>query len=137
MVVIGAGFDSALGKEIIAKACSDIHFIGTKENVYDYLSCADCFCLSSQYEGMPITLIEAYLSGKPIISTPVCGAVDIVKDGENGFLSAGHTKEEYKNAVRQFIKNKDSICTAAKKNNEHCLYDIRECAAKYLDWFKN
>jgi len=137
LVVIGAGFDSALGKKIIAKACSDIHFIGTKENVYDYLSCADCFCLSSQYEGMPITLIEAYLSGKPIISTPVCGAVDIVKDGENGILSAGHTKEEYKDAVRQFIKNKDSICTAAKKNNEHCLYDIRECAAKYLDWFKN
>ena len=137
LVVIGAGFDSALGKEIIAKACNGIHFIGTKENVYDYLSCADCFCLSSQYEGMPITLIEAYLSGKPIISTPVCGAVDIVKDGVNGYLSAGHSKEEYKDAIRKFITRKELICTSAGIFMENNPYAISKCAEKYIEWFKN
>ena len=137
LVVIGAGFDSALGKQITGKACSSIHFIGPRENVYDYLSYADCFCLSSQYEGMPITLIEAYLSGKPIISTPVCGAVDIVKDGVNGCLASGHTKEEYKNAIRKFIANKDIICTSAEKFTEDNPFTISECAKKYIEWFKN
>ena len=137
LVVIGAGFDSTFGRQITGKACSSIHFIGTKENVYDYLSCADCFCLSSQYEGMPLTLIEAYLSGKPIISTPVCGAVDIVKDGVNGYLASGHTKEEYKDAIRKFIADKDSICTSAAKSSENNPYAISECAKKYIEWFKN
>jgi glycosyltransferase involved in cell wall biosynthesis len=137
LVVIGDRFDSPLGKSITQKAGKNIHFLGTKENVYDYLACADCFCLSSQYEGMPITLIEAYLSGKPIISTPVCGAVDIVKDGVNGYLSGGHTKEEYKNAIRQFIANKDAISAKAETMKEDCPYNISECARKYLEWFKN
>ena len=137
LVIIGDRFDSPLGKSITQKAGRDIHFLGTKDNVYDYLSCADAFCLSSKYEGMPITLIEAYLSGKPIISTPVCGAVDIVKEGVNGYLSAGHAKEEYKNAIRQFIANKDAICAKAAAMKEDCPYNITECAKKYLEWFKN
>ena len=137
LVVIGAGFDSDLGKSITSKACNSIHFIGTKDNIYDYLSCADAFCLSSQYEGMPITLIEAYLSGKPIVSTPVCGAVDIVKEGENGYLSASHTKENYKDAIRCFIANKEEVISKAEGMKEDGPYDIRECAEKYLEWFKN
>ena len=137
LVVMGAGFDSDLGKSIKEKACNAIHFIGTKDNVYDYLSCADAFCLSSQYEGMPITLIEAYLSGKPIISTPVCGAVDIVKEGVNGYLSAGHTKEEYKAAIRQFVTNRESVCATTEKGMGENPYAIGVCAAKYLDWFRN
>lgn len=137
LVIIGAGFDSALGKSIAEKACNDIHFIGTKDNVYDYMACADAFCLSSKYEGMPITLIEAYLSGKPIISTPVCGATDIVKDGENGYLTAGHIKEAYKDAIRQFIVHKEAVSASAEKAKENSPYAISECAAKYLEWFKN
>ena len=137
LVIIGAGFDSALGKEIEAKACHDIHFIGTKDNVYDYLACADAFCLSSKYEGMPITLIEAYLSGKSIISTPVCGATDIVKEGENGCLASGHTKEEYKETVRRFLKNKETISAQAEREKDSCPYAIDECAKRYLEWFKN
>ena len=137
LVVIGAGFDTDLGRNITSKACNSIHFLGTKDNVFDYLSCADAFCLSSQYEGMPITLIEAYLSGKPIISTPVCGAVDIIKGGKNGFLAKGHTKEEYKKAIRQFILNKDVICTIAEASKNNNYYAISECATKHIDWFKN
>lgn len=137
LTIIGDGFDSALGKKIKDKACSNIHFLGTKDNVYDYLACADAFCLSSKYEGMPITLIEAYMSGKPIISTPVCGAVDIVKEGVNGYLSAGHTKEQYKNAIRQFIVNKDTITANAEKKKDNCPYNISECAKEYIEWFKN
>ena len=137
LVVIGAGFDSPLGKVLTEKACSNIHFIGTKDNVYDYLACADAFCLSSKYEGMPITLIEAYLSGKPIISTPVCGAMDIVKSGENGYLATGNTKEEYKDAIRQFVANKRIICESAAKASRNNPYAISECARKYMEWFKN
>ena len=86
---------------------------------------------------MPITLIEAYLSGKPIISTPVCGAVDIVKEGVNGYLSAGHTKEEYKAAIRQFVTNRESVCATTEKGTGENPYAIGVCAAKYLDWCRN
>lgn len=137
LVIVGAGFDSELGQSIRAKASADIHFVGAKDNVYDYLSCADAFCLSSDYEGMPITLIEAHLSGKPIISTPVSGAVDIIQDGENGILSRGHTKEEYKEAIRRFVQSKDNLCESAEQGKYKGAYAIQTCAAKYLEWFSN
>lgn len=39
-----------------------MHLLGTKMNPRDYMAAADAFCLSSIYEGMPITLIECFLS---------------------------------------------------------------------------
>ncbi len=50
-----------------------------------YGECA-LFALSSVYEGLPRELIEASLAARPVVSTAVAGALDIVRDGETGFV---------------------------------------------------
>ena len=50
------------------------------------LNAADIFVQSSDYEGLPISGLEAMACGLPIISTKAGGTVDIVKNDENGFL---------------------------------------------------
>lgn len=47
---------------------------------------ADMFILPSYNEGLPIAVLEALSVGLPIISTPVGGIPEVVKDGYNGFL---------------------------------------------------
>lgn len=47
---------------------------------------------------MPITLLEAMLSGTPMVSTPVMGAVDVI-NGKNGVLSKDFTEESYVAAI--------------------------------------
>ncbi len=137
LIIIGDGFDTELGKELKRMSVSQVHFIGTRHNVYDYLSCSDAFCLSSHYEGMPISLIEAVLSGLPIISTPVSGTDDTITDGQNGYITKDFKLESYTEALRMFAENMKELKENAilfKDSNE---FGISSCAEHYLEWFRH
>lgn len=136
LAIIGGGFDTDEGKKLQKIAHKNIHFLGTRKNIADYMLSSDVFCLSSDFEGMPITLLEASLAGVPAVSTPVCGAVDLIKDGINGILSTGHSVEEYKQAILKAINNFSNLKKNAMKMKENSPYTIAECASKYLDYFK-
>lgn len=136
LVLIGSGYDSTEGKKLVEKSNKQIHFLGTRKNISDYILNADLFCLSSDYEGMPITLLEASLAGVPAVSTPVCGAVDLICDGINGFLSKSHNLEDYTEALIKAITNYETIKTNAIRMKDNSPYTISECASKYLDYFK-
>lgn len=135
LVVIGANFDCKEGQEIVQLANNDIHFLGLKSNVYDYLVCSDAFCLSSVYEGMPMTIIEAILSGLPIVSTPVCGVVDVVKNGINGYVSKDYDIESYVSTIKQFLDNREEISKKAKELKDKTPLSIVECAKEYSNLF--
>lgn len=136
LLIIGDYFDEEeLGKQIKSESCSHIHFLGTRKNIADYQLNADAFCLSSNSEGMPISLLEAVLSGTPAVSTPVCGAIDIIKDGYNGTLATDFTEESYYDALLRMFNNNSTYAKNIKleKNNS---YTIAQCAINYLDFFK-
>lgn len=63
-----------------------VEFLGLKDDVRPYLYNADVFVLSSDYEGMPITIIEAMATGLPIVSTEVGGVPDMIHDQTSGYL---------------------------------------------------
>ena len=81
LLVIGDGYEGPTGLGIQQKALDHIHFLGAKHNIVDYLEASDFFTLSSDYEGMPITLIEAMACGCIPIGTPVSGFNDVEKMG--------------------------------------------------------
>ena len=47
---------------------------------------ARCFVLPSFAEGLPVSIMEAYTLGLPVISTYIAGIPELVRDGENGWL---------------------------------------------------
>ncbi len=47
---------------------------------------ADLFLLPSLFEGTPLTLMQAMMSGLPIVTTATCGMQDVITDGANGLL---------------------------------------------------
>ncbi len=61
-------------------------FLGAKEHAYNFNRFFDVFLLTSQREGGPTSLIEAFYFKTNIISTRVGIAEDIIRDGINGFL---------------------------------------------------
>lgn len=65
---------------------------GRTSDLWNKIACAECFLLTSEYEGMSNALIEAMCLGLPVISTKVAGATDLIKEGENGFLIDVHDK---------------------------------------------
>lgn len=59
---------------------------GASKNVHADILNAEMMCLVSQREGMSNSMIEAMCLGLPCICTKVSGAIDLIKDGENGLL---------------------------------------------------
>lgn len=136
LLIIGNGYDTPEGLLLQSIACDRIHFIGSRKNVSDYILNADIFCLSSYYEGMPITLLEACIAGVPAVSTPVCGAVDLIKCEINGLISKSYSKADYKKTLVKAINNYDLLKKNAMNMKDDSSYTIAECAKKYIEYFK-
>lgn len=135
LVIIGGGFDSELGESIKSKAGNRIHFIGMRKNVGDYLLNADVFCLSSTFEGMPITILEAILAGIPVVSTPVCGAIDVIQNRKNGILSEDLSLDNYLVALDYSYSHLHELKEEAVRMKDDSPYTIAKCAEKYLEFF--
>jgi len=76
---------------------------GTKKNIFDLIKDASAFVLSSNFEGMPNALIESMCLGVPSISTKVSGAIDLIKNEENGLLINIGSKTELIDALEKII----------------------------------
>lgn len=63
-----------------------VTFLGNHSNVSDLLHDADIFVLTSSWEGLPLSILEAMSHGLPIIASNVGGVKEAVRNSENGFL---------------------------------------------------
>lgn len=130
LLIIGDEFENA--SELRSAALDHIHFLGIRTNATDYLFASDAFCLSSFYEGMPISLIEALACGCIPICTPVGGIVNVIENGISGYLSKSVSESDYLDTIKYFITNRNSI---AKENLIKIYQDrfsIEQCASSYL-----
>ena len=60
--------------------------LGTRADVAAVLAAADVFALPSQFEGLPMSVIEAMLCGLPVVATDISGPREQVVEGETGLL---------------------------------------------------
>jgi glycosyltransferase involved in cell wall biosynthesis len=63
-----------------------IQFLGYRSDVPALLRAADIFTLPSHREGMPRSIVEAMLSGLPVVATDIRGSREEVADGKTGTL---------------------------------------------------
>jgi len=64
----------------------NVQFVGHQENVEEWLRKAKVFVLTSDSEGLSLSMMEAMMSGLPAIVSDVGDLGDLVEDGVNGFL---------------------------------------------------
>lgn len=89
LLVVGAGvpdslirrsFPSGLHDRIVCEAPE------TEEGTIAAFARADLFLLPSLFEGTPLTLVQAMMSGLPIVTTATCGMKDVIADDVSGLL---------------------------------------------------
>jgi glycosyltransferase involved in cell wall biosynthesis len=64
----------------------DVVLAGERRDVYDLINAMDVFVLPSLHEGIPMVLLEALASGKPVVASRVGGIPDVIRDGIDGLL---------------------------------------------------
>ena len=81
--------DGALHGELEAQAAAlgireSVRFVGYRSDVPDWLALADVVVLPSLFEGLPLIVIEALATGRPMVATAVDGTPEVVVDGKTG-----------------------------------------------------
>ena len=93
----------------ILKLENRVRFLGdiSQKDIPRYLSKADIFVRPSLSEGQGISFIEAMAAGLPVITTPVGGIPDFLKDGETGLFCEISNPESIAKQVKRLIDDKD------------------------------
>jgi glycosyltransferase involved in cell wall biosynthesis len=88
-LIVGDGPDrAALEDRSRALGLADrVRFVGNRADVPDLLALIDVFVLTSHIEASPVSILEAFAMGKPVVATQVGSVAEAVRDGENGFLA--------------------------------------------------
>ncbi|WP_409416521.1 glycosyltransferase family 4 protein [Flavobacterium sp. PS2] len=136
LLVIGSSFDTPFGLEIKKNARPEIIFLGPKENVADYLLNSDVFCLSSLWEGLPISLLEALSTGCYPICTPVGGIPNVIVNSQLGLLSKSVSHEDFYTVIKKHLMSKSNIDKEYIKNyfdeNFHIKKTVEKLSFFYL-----
>ncbi len=89
LIILGKGPERESMEEMVKDLglIDKVFFAGFQNNPYKFLSRADVFVLSSNYEGLPMVILEAMACGIIVISTDCrSGPREILQDGKFGFL---------------------------------------------------
>ena len=95
IILLGAGEEEgnlkAQSRELGIE--DNVRFLGCRSDVPRWLAICDLAVLPSlsdkegvPAEGLPLSILEAFAAGKPVIATRTGGVAEVVRDGENGFL---------------------------------------------------
>ena len=70
------------------------HLVGVQKEVIPYLSCMDIYLSTSEFEGLPIAMLEAMSCKIPVVATRAGGIGEVIQHGIQGFLSEVDQWEE-------------------------------------------
>jgi glycosyltransferase involved in cell wall biosynthesis len=106
-------------------------FAGHRTDVPALLESFDVFCISSTYEGTPLTLFEAMAAAKAIVSTAVDGCREVLEPERTGLLVPARDAEALGQALARALADAElrrSLAEAARR--ESVRYDVRECVER-------
>lgn len=108
LMILGGGPELSTVREEVGKRGLEDHveLLGYVSNPYAYLARASLYVLSSNFEGLPTTIIEALACGCPVVSTDCpSGPREILEDGRWGTLVPVGDAEALANAMVDTLAN--------------------------------
>lgn len=110
-----------------------VKFLGFRNDIGYVLKNIDVFCLSSQYEGLPISMLEAMALKIPVIVTDVGGIPEVIEDGKNGIMVKKNDINSLANAIKMMYELDDIKTKIAEEGYRtiEMKFSYKIMAAKY------
>lgn len=102
----------------------------SQDEVSQLLQTANCYVqpsiitLSGKMEGIPVALMEAMVSGIPVIATAISGIPELVKDGETGWLVPPENVHAMVKALEQIFKDRAEAKRRAEQGKKWVLEEF-------------
>ena len=109
LLIVGAGELRSHLERLVSDLGLDgsVIFTGQRNDIPEFLACIDIFVLASTAEGMPMALLEAMATRKPIVATNVGSVGEAVRIGETGILVAPRDPAHLAAAILSLLGDSD------------------------------
>ncbi|WP_448379489.1 glycosyltransferase [Fervidobacterium sp.] len=113
-----------------------VHFLGFRDDIPRILKTVDVVVLSSNWEGLPLSLLEGMAAGKPVVGSNVPGVRELIQ-GTGLIFEKGNDKD-LANKIEMLLENEELY----RKTQQACVkkaaeYSIKETAKKYVEVYRN
>jgi len=95
-----------------------VKFLGWRDDIPEIMETIDVFVLPSLNEGMGRVLVEAMAAGKPVVASRVGGILDLVNEGQNGFLAEPGDEKGLAIAIKKLLEDKKMRDEMGKRGRE-------------------
>jgi glycosyltransferase involved in cell wall biosynthesis len=127
LLVVGDGELLDVTRESARDLGDRVRFAGWQADLAPYYAAADEVVLTSDNEGMPVSLIEASMAGRPCVTTDVGSAREVVDSGRTGLVVATNA-EAVADALLSLLSDRglrESMGAAAREHAERNFGDER------------
>jgi len=135
LLLVGDGPERArLEEKAMVLGIKDrVHFVGYQSNPELFLQAMDVFVLTSRSEGLPVSLLEAWAAGLPVISSAVGGISKLVTNGKTGVLFPSGDLEALVIAIQSVLANPDFATNLGRCGRAVVVeqYSLERMAAEY------
>ena len=102
-----------------------VHLLGTRLDVPEWLWASDVFVLSSDWEGNPLSVMEAMAAGLPVVSTSVGGIPELAEPGQHGLLVPPGDCQGFTAAMRRLLEDRELMLAMGDAACAHALKSFR------------
>lgn len=138
LYIAGPKTNQGIYEEMEPMFCNRIIYLGEISNAQEVFAQCDAMVMPSLWEGLPVTLLESMSVGCIPICSPAGGMKDVIKSGENGFLSLSAEFEDFENTVSHFLdmspEEKQNMKYKARRTIQQ-EYSIKNTAKDYLNLY--
>nr|WP_232825574.1 glycosyltransferase family 4 protein [Albibacillus kandeliae] len=139
LTLVGDGDDRARLERLAAPLGGAVRFTGyqSQAGVAENLARADALVLPSFAEGLPVVLMEALASARPVIATRVAGVSELVEDGVNGLTVHAGDAEGLAEALLRLAGDPElrARMGEAGRRKVRAEFDVRREAARLATLF--
>ncbi|MHA7131837.1 glycosyltransferase [Algoriphagus namhaensis] len=140
-ILVGDGeWRARILKQIQASGKSGhFHWVGVQKNVVPYLSLMDIYLSSSEFEGLPIAMLEAMSCEVAVVATRAGGIGEVISHGKEGYLTAIENWAELANHAIHLIQNPKKLSEMKKLARKRVIEEfsmhkmVRELEAVYRE----
>ena len=119
VLVLGAGSQKKSLQNLSAKlGLKNLEFLGSVSDIQNYYKKAKILVSSSRFEGLGNALIESAFFDCIRVATPTAGALELLEDGKNGFISSDFSEQALAKAILKAINADESVLENTRAESE-------------------
>lgn len=119
LLVLGAGSQKKSLQSLSEKlGLKNLEFLGSVSDIQNYYKKAKIIVSSSRFEGLGNALIESAFFECIRVATPTAGALELLEDGKNGFISSDFSEQALAKAILKALNADESVLENTRAESE-------------------